>query len=256
MLDIFLVQMQIKANDKAKNFEKVKQMVSSIRKKNSAGIIVLPEMFATGYLPLHPESAAENFCNSNAGVTANFLYKLAASSDCYVIGAGIQKKSDNTLLNHSSTYSKVQTDEFFSYNKQHLFFIEQSKITSDNKLQIFKLGNWRVAVTICFDLRFPELYRELTKKGANLIIVQAAWPIERISHWRILLQARAIENQLYIAAVNATGNGLGGSSIIINPKGEILAEADLNSELVLHAQISLDEQIEYRKKFPVLNGIV
>jgi predicted amidohydrolase len=95
MLEIFLVQMEVAPNDKAKNFAKVEALTQVIRKKAqagtaNAGLIVLPEMFATGYLPLHPESAAEDFSCDSAGETAHFLHKLANRTGCAVMGAGHQ----------------------------------------------------------------------------------------------------------------------------------------------------------------------
>ena len=100
MLEIFLVQMEVAPNDKAKNFAKVEALTQGIRMeadslegKANAGLIVLPEMFATGYLPLHPESAAEDFSYDSAGETAHFLHKLANRTGCAVMGAGISVKN-------------------------------------------------------------------------------------------------------------------------------------------------------------------
>jgi len=270
MLDIYLVQMEIVPNDKAKNFAKVRELTSKIRKSKDdsiPGLIILPEMFATGYLPLHPESAAEHFRNCNAGETADFLYKLANETGCAIMGAGIQKDivggvvqdSENAdkLLNHCSVYQPGYPEEFAAYDKYHPFFMEQKKFKAGGMPCPFSLYNWTVAATICFDLRFPELYRYAVKEGAKLITVQAAWPAARIAHWKTLLQARAIENQVYIAAVNGIGSpSYGGNSMIINPKGEIIASTDASFEGIVHARIDSKSQEEYRKQFPVLKGIV
>ena len=260
MLDLFLVQMDVFPNDKAKNFAKVLELTAQIHKKQNdiPGLIILPEMFATGYLPLHPESAAEDFSTQDSGETAKFLYQLACNTGCTVMGAGIAKNSEpnKQLLNHSSVYLPGNPQEYASYDKRQPFFMEQGKFSAGTKVNLFKIANWNTAATICFDLRFPELYRDAVKAGARLITVQAAWPTARIAHWKTLLQARAIENQVYIAAVNCTGNDLnGGNSMIVNPKGEIMASAD-QKEGIVFARIESAPQEEYRKKFPVLKGIV
>ena len=258
MLDIYLVQMNVAPNDKAQNFAKVLELTANIHKtpKDSVpGLIILPEMFATGYLPLHPESAAEDFLTKDSGETAKLLYELASQTGCYVMGAGIAK-SNGTLLNHSSVYAPDNTQEYAHYDKRRPFFMEQAKFSAGDKVNLFKIVNWNTAATICFDLRFPELYRDAVKAGARLITVQAAWPTARIAHWKTLLQARAIEDQVYIAAVNCTGNELnGGNSMIVNPKGEIMASAD-TQECIVFARIESAIQEEYRAKFPVLKEIL
>lgn len=270
MLDIYLVQMEIVPNDKAKNFAKVRELSSKIRKNaddSVPGLIILPEMFATGYLPLHPESAAEHFFKNDAGETADFLYKLANETGCAVMGAGIEKGAESgefrdigegrKLLNHSSVYIPRSAQEYAHYDKCHPFFMEQKKFSAGDNVSLFKIKDWNIAATICFDLRFPELYRDAVKAGARLITVQAAWPDARIAHWKTLLQARAIENQVYIAAVNGIGDpSYGGNSMIINPKGEIIASTDASFEGIVHARIDSKSQEEYRKQFPVLKGIV
>ena len=174
------------------------------------------------------------------------------------MGAGIAKNSEpgKQLLNHSSVYAPGNTLEFAHYDKRHPFFMEQGKFSAGAKVNLFKIANWNVAATICFDLRFPELYRDAVKAGARLITVQAAWPAARIAHWKTLLQARAIEDQVYIAAVNCSGNALnGGNSMIVNPKGDIMASAD-QSEGIVHMRIESAPQEEYREKFPVLRDIL
>lgn len=257
MLDIFLVQMEVSPNNKAKNFEKVRELTKDIRRDSQVdGLIVLSEMFATGYLPLHPESAAEDFSSRDAGQTAAFLSQLADTTGCTVMGAGIAAK-DGKLWNHCSVYQPGNPMEYACYDKRRPFFMEQAKFSAGEKVNLFKINGWETAATICFDLRFPELYRDAVKAGAKLITVQAAWPAARIAHWKTLLQARAIEDQVYIAAVNCvTADGTySGCSMVVNPKGEIMEMAE-GVETVVKTRIFSEPQQEYRKKFPVLDGII
>lgn len=269
MLEIFLVQMEVAPNDKAKNFAKVEALTQGIRMEvgslaggADAGLIVLPEMFATGYLPLHPESAAEDFSCDSAGETAHFLHKLANRTGCAVMGAGISVKNacdirTAPLTNHASVYMPGNATEYAHYDKRKPFFMEQGKFRAGDNINLFKINEWTIAPTICFDLRFPELYRDAVKTGANLFTVQAAWPETRINHWNTLLKARAIENQSYVAAVNCVSpdGKYTGNSQIINPQGEVIAQAESGKECVISAPLDMESLLKYRKVFPVLKEI-
>ena len=132
------------------------------------------------------------------------------------------------------------------------------RLVTKSKVNLFEIQNWNVAATICFDLRFPELYRDAVKAGARLITVQAAWPATRIAHWKTLLQARAIENQVYIAAVNSVSSDgtYNGCSMVVDPKGNIIASAIDSKEQIIYARIESAPQEKYRNDFPVLKGIL
>ena len=269
MLDIFLVQMEVAGNDKAKNFDKVEALTQGIHKEAGdpvTGLIVLPEMFATGYLPLHPESAAEDFSSESSGETARFLNKLATRTGCTIMGSGISFASNGnanregkaaTLANRTSVYRPGNPSEFAYYEKRKPFFMEQPKFSAGQNINLFKIQEWDIAPTVCFDLRFPELYRDAVKAGATLFTVQAAWPAERIAHWEALLQARAIENQSYVAAVNCTSadSKYTGHSRIIDPLGNIVAKAESETECIVSARIDIEPLQRYREKFPVLKNI-
>lgn len=257
MLKLYLVQMEAVLNDKAANFEKVRKLFAQTDIA-PGGLIILPEMFATGYLPKNPFDYAEDFSSASAGITANFLSELANETGCAVLGAGITHANGTPkLYNHSSLYLPGNTKEAAFYNKRKPFFPEVDFIAGES-VNLFKINNWNVATSICYDLRFPEIFREAVKAGAKLITVQAAWPAVRKEHWITLLKARAIENQVYIAATNQYGN-----SMIISPTSEILASAanwgekcSEFSEGIVCGTIYSQPQEEYRKSFPVLKGII
>ena len=235
------------------NLEHLDALTATLPKTD---LLLLPEMFATGYLPLHPEKAAEDFSAANAGETAQFLHRLAQQTGCTVMGSGIAG-CPNKLTNHTSVYTADSDREFAHYDKQKPFFMEQGKFTGGTGISLFKIKEWQIAPTVCFDLRFPELYRDAVKKGAHLFTVQAAWPSKRVLHWNTLLKARAIENQAFVAGVNCVSSDRNytGNSQIINPFGEIVAEACENEECVIFARIGKESLDDYRKEFPVLENI-
>lgn len=161
------------------------------------------------------------------------------------------------LTNHSSVYMPGNATEYAHYDKRKPFFMEQGKFCAGDNINLFKINEWTIAPTICFDLRFPELYRDAVKAGANLFTVQAAWPEARINHWNTLLKARAIENQAYVAAVNCVSpdGKYTGNSQIINPQGEVIAQAESGKECVISASLDMESLLKYRKVFPVLKEI-
>ena len=275
MLKVYLVQFDSAKGHKSENLDRAKKII--LEAKPIAGsLVLLPEMFATGYVPTDLGDAAEDFSTNVSGETARTLSEIANETNCTIMGAGITR-ANHGFYNHVSIYKPNEAQEFCGYNKMNLFFPEKESFNAGKNINLFKLkeipdqvGNdnkaesvsWTIASFICYDLRFPEIFREATKKGANLITIQAAWPAKRRSHWETLLRARAIENQVYIAAVNAVSESpdqklpLAGTSLIISPNGDILAEASHQNEEVISAELDREAERDYRKSFPVLEGVV
>ncbi|OWV15808.1 nitrilase-related carbon-nitrogen hydrolase [Fibrobacter sp. UWB3] len=282
MLKVYLVQFDSAKGHKSENLDRAKKII--LEAKPIAGsLVLLPEMFATGYVPTDLGDAAEDFSTNVSGETARTLSEIANETNCTIMGAGITR-ANHGFYNHVSIYKPNEAQEFCGYNKMNLFFPEKESFNAGENINLFKLkeipdhprqartgvGNdnkaesvsWTIASFICYDLRFPEIFREATKKGANFITIQAAWPAKRRSHWETLLRARAIENQVYIAAVNAVSESpdqklpLAGTSLIISPNGDILAEASHQNEEVISAELDREAERNYRKFFPVLEGVV
>jgi predicted amidohydrolase len=132
---------------------------------------------------------------------------------------------------------------------------EAANYDAGDSLVTFAWQGFTVAPFICYDLRFPELFREATRRGANLITVIASWPGTRIGHWMALLKARAIENQSYVIGVNRCGQdptlSYSGHTQIIDPSGEVLANAG-EQEKIISAELSLEHLTSYRAKLPFL----
>ena len=123
---------------------------------------------------------------------------------------------------------------------------------------VLDCGEFKLSPAVCYDLRFPELFRACVKRGANLFAVIANWPTSRLDHWLTLLKARAIENQAYVIGVNRCGrdpvNEYLGRSQVIGPRGEVFADVG-EGEGVVNAELDLLELQDYRKKFPSLQGL-
>lgn len=260
MLKVYLVQIDSAKGSKSENLARAKKMILDANPAEGS-LILLPEMFATGYIPANLEAAAEDFSSESAGETARMLSEVASATGCTIMGAGITN-AGNKFYNHVSIYAPENTQEVASYDKMNLFFPEKECFKAGEKINLFNIGHWQIASFICYDLRFPELFREVTKQGANLITVQAAWPAKRKAHWETLLKARAIENQVYIAAVNAVSTvqdlktPLAGTSLIISPNGDVIAEGSAQSEEIITAELDLQAEKDYRKSFPVLEGMI
>ena len=131
-------------------------------------------------------------------------------------------------------------------------------MTPGDALPVFDLPWGRTALAICYDLRFPEMWRHYMQAGAQLILIPAEWPIPRVEHWRLLLRARAVENQLFVVGCNRAGGGsdsqhpFGGHSAAVDPWGKVLVEGELEPGLFL-ATLDLEEVARCRRLFPWLD---
>ena len=226
---------------KPENLAKAREMTLAAR-PDPGSIVLFPEMFATGY-----------GTGTESPEVPGFLQQLANDTGCIMIGGGMVKAGGITT-NHVGIYVPGQTNEIAGYNKMHPFFPEQGTFTAGQDVTLYKISDFVVSPTICFDLRFPELYREATARGAQLFPVPASWPAKRSAHWETLLKARAIENQAYIAAVNnvSADGTYTGDSQVIDPQGNIVVKAEPGKECVVSASVDIDFLNTYRKDFPVL----
>ena len=248
MLKVYLVQMGSLAGEKEKNFSKAREMVLEAAPAPQS-LVLLPEMFDTGYVPqlakqLHQDNALPE--------TPEFLQKLSDETNCFVFGGGMHRQKAGTT-NHMGIYAPGKAGEIAGYDKNHLFFPELENFTPGREISLFKIKDFCVSTTICFDLRFPEQYCYATRQGAQLFTVHAAWPNKRKDHWDALLKARAIESQAYVAAVNCvSADGLyTGDSRIIDPLGNVVVQADAGKECVACGEIDIDFVNKCRTDFPL-----
>lgn len=187
--------------------------------------------------------------------SAHFLGELAKRYGMWFVGGSVLAKTTGGFANRAQVINP-KGELVAIYDKIHLIrLMEEDKYFIRGKKRcLFDLDNIKAACVICYDIRFPELARRLALEGARILFVSSEWPKERIEHWRILLLARAIENQMYVVACNRCGSSagttFGGHSMIIDPWGSILYEAG-EEEAFGTAEIDIAKVDEVRRFLPV-----
>lgn len=215
---------------------------------NNPDIIILPEMFSTGF-SMNPKKFAE----SPEGKTFQWMKEVAQKSKSVLTGSYIVKEDGQ----HFNRLIWMQPDGvFYYYNKKHLFSLseEPNHYTAGNEKLVLDYKGWRICPLICYDLRFPVWSRNV--ENYDLLIYVANWPEKRSHHWRSLLMARAIENQSYTIGVNRVGNdgansNHSGDTSVINYAGQILQHTAY-IENTSTVQLSYKEQQTFRNKFRFL----
>ena len=248
-LTIALGQMRIKLADARQNLATATDMISQAA-ADSADIILLPELWATGY---DLENAHDHADKLGEGIFAQ-VSAAAGENEIAVYGSLLEKNGVG-VMNCATCYDKAGELRAV-YRKIHLFrlFDEHLWLSEGESPALLEMDQGAAGLAICYDLRFPELFRRYAvSHGAGLMLLCAEWPHARVAHWRALLQARAIENQCFVAAVNSCGDTggttFGGHSVVIDPWGKIIAEAGAD-ECLLTAQIDMDEVAKVRRAIP------
>jgi predicted amidohydrolase len=253
MMKLICCQFDIAWENKPANHDKVRRLLDQARPSRGS-LVILPEMFATGF--------SMNVAVINDSVThetRDFLSRLAADYGVYVVGGLVETAPDGRGRNECAVFSPAG-DELARYCKMHPFTFggEADHYIAGDSVRTFQWHEFTVAPFICYDLRFPEIFRLAVRQGANLYIVIANWPAPRIHHWTALLQARAIENQAYVAGANRCGAdpklSYPGRSSIIDPRGTILAEAE-SAEGVIAAEADYQALVSYRQELPFLQDM-
>lgn len=246
-LHVALLQYDIQWHNINTNFEKIDKLLSGIN--NTIDLVILPEMFATGFT-MQPELFRENdFIRIR-----DWMAAAAKKYQSAILGSNPEKENSN-FYNRLQYFTPEGTHQV--YDKKHLFAIgdEAKHYHAGNKLCIVKHKHWNILPLICYDLRFPVWSRNNAYKYDILVYI-ANWPAVRNNAWEALLKARAIENQCYTIGVNRIGRDdreieYIGNSQIISPRGEILSKLE-NEEGVLFAEIEFEILQRYRSSFPVV----
>lgn len=240
------IQFNIGMGEVDANLQKALVGLRRARQKD-ARLAVLPEMWSTGYDYKRLATLAEETPRVLAA-----LGQLTAELEMVVVGS-LPEKEGGTIFNTAYVIDRGQIAG--SYRKLHLFSTmgEDRFLGAGDRTLVVPTSVGRLGVAICYDLRFPELFRKLALEGAEILCLPAEWPKPRQEHWRTLLRARAIENQLFVAAANCCGLqgklDFFGMSLLISPRGEILAEGG-ESDTELTALFDFEEMATYRFQIP------
>lgn len=248
---IGLVQYSPYWEDKQKNMNHINRLTNDLDPNIS--LLIFPEMTLTGFT-----MDAKKYSEEIDGISIKYFIELARKLKINIIAGIIEKEKDeffNSLF-HFDEKGLIKA----VYRKIHPFSLaDEDKYYSRGKeIVTSKFGVHKLGLSICYDLRFPEIYRLQAKDNSELMINIANWPIKRIGHWKALLKARAIENQCFMVGVNRVGydpyQTYNGCSAVFNPMGEeiILLE---NDEKIITTEINLKEVKEIRGKLPFLKDI-
>ncbi len=249
-MNVYAVQLDCVWEDKAASFARVRGLLAGAGVE-TGGLIVLPEMFGTGF-----SLATDRTVEAEGGATTDFLKSLAAEHGCAVVGGVVEAGTDGRPRNRALAVAPGR-EILARYTKIHPFSGagEAAVHVAGTEVVTFLWGGLCFAPFVCYDLRFPEVFRAAAGRGAEVFLVPALWPARRQHHWLTLLQARAIENQAYAVGVNRCGAepefSYSGRSVVVDPHGIIIADAG-EPERVVRAVLEPDVVRGWRRDFPAL----
>lgn len=254
-MKITFIQTHLHWENREKNLSHFNTLIDSI--KEQTDLIILPEMFTTGFT-MNPKQFAES-----DNVTLNWLKQKAKQKNSIITGS-VAVNENNYYFNR--LFWVEPNENYSTYDKRHLFRMakEDDNYTAGTKKIVKQINNWNICPLICYDLRFPIWSRNTFKKTSNteceaeydILIYVANWPEVRNYPWKQLLIARAIENQCYVVGVNRIGldgNNFShsGDSVVINPRGEIISKTKAHEESIETVQLDKSYLTDFRKIFPV-----
>lgn len=242
-LKITTIQPDIIWENKNANFIQYEESINNITSKPD--VIILPEMFATGF------TMNTDLSETMTGEGVNWMQKMSIKTNSHIMGS-LSIKEDENFYNR---FLSVKNTYIEYYDKRHLFaYAGEDKVyTAGDTKNIVTINGWRILLQICYDLRFPVFTRN--QDDYDVIVYVANWPAKRSIHWNTLLRARAIENQCYVIGVNRIGldgNGhlYSGDSQIIDPFGNVICQS--NETAVMNSELDYELLNKIRNDFPFL----
>lgn len=254
VLHVVACQLDIAWEDKAENCRRASALFEQARPPQGS-LVVLPEMFTTGF-SMNVDATAEG----NERVSERFLAESAQRLAGSTLGGVVTREGPGALALNQAVAFGPDGSELARYGKIHPFSFagEDRRFARGRDVVTFPWGGFTIAPFVCYDLRFPEVFRVAALRGATVLVVIANWPAPREAHWLALLTARAIENQAYVVGVNRCGRdphvAYSGRSRIVDPKGRVLAEAGETAGTIA-ADLDLEAVQAYRREFPVLADV-
>lgn len=267
MSQIDVTLLQVAYGDDEPPESRVDRVVGWIQELDSTDLIILPELWVHGgFASSHWKARAERL----GGPTVSRLADTARELGAWMHAGSIIERADHGAdrgvdgrgLWNTSVVLSPQGEVHATYRKVHRFGFgegEPQLLEAGSELTVTDLGLAsefaRVGLATCYDLRFPELFRQLGQRGADVVVLPAAWPMPRVEHWQLLGRARALENQCWVLQCNTAGTHsdieMGGNSQVVAPTGDVVARLGTD-EGVLTAQVDLERVRQVRDDFPVL----
>lgn len=260
-IKIAICQMKV-VDDKTANIEKAVAMIDEAA-RNNAEIVVLPEMFNCPYDTDKFKSYSEEFGSSE---TLKAVSTIAKENGVYLVAGSIPERMDGKIYNSSFIFQEGLVVDV--HRKLHLFdvdipggvFFKESEIISPgNKITVIGTDLVTMGVAICYDIRFPELFRLMSLMGSELVVVPGAFNTTTgPAHWETTIRARAVDNQVYMVAASPARNYdlsyiAYGNSMVVDPWGKIIARADEGEEII-YADIEQSRLVEVREQLPLLEN--
>ncbi|NTW05675.1 MAG: carbon-nitrogen hydrolase family protein [Peptococcaceae bacterium] len=257
---VSICQMSV-SNEKQKNLSTASDMIK-MSAAEGANLVILPEMFICPYDLELFQDYSENYPE---GETLRMLSKIARNEKIYLVGGSLPERQGKRIYNSSFIFDP-QGEVIGKHRKIHLFdsnldkdvcFKESEVISSGDTITVVNTAHGPIGVAICYDLRFPEIFRLMSLSGAILAVVPAAFnDITGPAHWEMLLRSRAVDNQFYLAGASPAryqtkSLTIYGHSMLVDPWGEVIAKAGEEEQLVI-GEIFPDRLTEIRDKLPLL----
>jgi predicted amidohydrolase len=252
-LQVALGQMDIVLGEPEANLQTVQKLVARAAAQG-AQLLLLPELWGSGYDLTRAGDLADEI---NTGLFAA-VAALARHHRTAICGSLLEWVADEQRAYNTATLYDADGALRGVYRKIHRFGLmdEDRYLGAGEDAPVFSTAWGDVSLAICYDLRFPELFRHYALDGARLILLPSEWPVQRIEHWRTLVRARAIENQCVVVACNRVGadraNTFGGHSVVVDAWGNMLVEGDTAEDL-LFATVDLAVVDDARSRIPVWN---
>ncbi|MFG2722400.1 carbon-nitrogen family hydrolase [Streptomyces sp. NPDC048416] len=232
---------------------------SLVREQRASDLVVLPELWTVGAF------AYELFADEAEtlrGATAQAMSEAARDAGIWLHAGSVPERGEDGALYNTSLVFSPDGALAHSYRKIHRFGFDKGEAVlmgAGDRLVTVPLPELTLGLATCYDLRFPELFRGLIDAGADALVVSAGWPERRRAHWTLLARARAVENQAYVLACGTGGTHAGveqaGHSVVVDPWGEVLAEAGRGEE-ILTVDLDAARVAETREVFPALKDRV
>lgn len=251
--------LQIDVNETESVDSRRVRVAALVREQAGADLVVLPELWTTGAFAYEGFGAE---AEPLEGPTYEAMAKAASDAGVWLHAGSIPERSPEGPLYNTSLVFSPSGELAASYRKIHRFGFDKGEAVlmgAGGELVTVRLPETNLGLATCYDLRFPELFRGLVDAGAETLVLAAGWPERRRSHWTLLAQARAVENQAYVLACGTAGTHAGvpqaGHSIVVDPWGEVLAEAGSGEE-VLTVEFDAGRVGVTRSQFPALKDRV